>query len=201
MVGFRSRGLAIWAAPALVLLAQAFAFTPLEAQRASAHQGLVARFAYSDRNRPDCFWGDSMVLTVREGRGRFYSRNMCSAYSIGNARTMRDARGRAYVIVELGRGHGTHATSHFLNIFSLAGGLHERGCFSIIEPMGIGLNSVFSYRVITPPRGGLRFTGRWIVEGVAQPGDRVPGPHVATYDFDTSPHLGRAVPRSCPDEE
>lgn len=199
MVEFNSRGRLLSAIFILLLAADGIGLaSPLNARPARGHQPLRAQLTYVPGSRPDCQDGDGMVLTLDRGRRRVMSRNFCAALASGSARVVTDSRGRDYVLVEHAEGHGTHATSSYLSVYFFDGRLHDRGCALINQPWGFYTNSVFRYRVVTPPRGGLRLTGRWILDGPPRHDDPAFTRRSATFDVDTAARVGAALRPSCP---
>ena len=111
---------------------------------------------------PDtCGGGDAMRLVVFDGDRETATHSYCSAYSFGGARLISDARGNHFVLLEHGEGRGTRATNMYLTVFELNEILNERARLLIEEPAGIAADSIYQYRVESPPGGGIILTGAW----------------------------------------
>lgn len=108
---------------------------------------------------------DAMKLVVLEGERVMDVRDYCSAYALGGARAVTDARDRHYILLEHFEGRGTRATSGFLTIYEFDRFLDERARLLMSEPVGREALSVFHYRLETPPNGGIIIKGPWTVDG------------------------------------
>jgi hypothetical protein len=108
---------------------------------------------------------DAMRLVIMAGDKEVDSRDYCSAYALGRARLITDARDRHYVLLEHGVGRGTRATSWFLTIYEFEDILDERARLLTDEPTGWQAMSTFHYDVDTPPNGGIVIRGPWTIDG------------------------------------
>lgn len=128
---------------------------------------------------------ESMMLTVGSGPHAF-RQLYCSAYQHGDVRTIRDERGRDYVLLRHAEGHGTRATRHFLTVYRFeADGLWERARLLLSEPIGREADWGRDEVVETPRGGGLRLLLRGGVEGTLEPGVDAPSPDRLLLAIDT----------------
>jgi hypothetical protein len=135
---------------------------------------------------PDCPTGDEMSLRILQRDREIYSRDFCSAYGLGEARLITDVRGRHYVLLEHLEGHGTHATSAYLTIYGFENGLDQRGRFLIDEPIGFEANATFDYEAEAASAGGIRVSGRWVIQGNRRPEDMPIFRENAVFEIDTA---------------
>ncbi len=67
---------------------------------------------------PCQFAGDAQRVEVREGEVKLAELTFCSAYGRSNAKVVTDRAGVSYLLLRLGEGHGTNATSEYLSYLS-----------------------------------------------------------------------------------
>lgn len=114
-----------------------------------------------DGDEADPCLTDRITLVILEGSRELTSLSMCSAYGHGEARLVRDARSRSYVLLHYSEGRGTHATSSFLGVYEFVNGqLFERTRLLEGEPFGLASHHFYEYDVSTPLAGGIRIEGR-----------------------------------------
>jgi hypothetical protein len=99
--------------------------------------------------------GDAMTLSVADGDREVFREIFCSAYGQGSVKTIRDAKGQVYVLLELAKGHGTNASTTYLEVYRLENSLIERRSIIISEPAGAETRWIYTYTVGTPAKGGL----------------------------------------------
>jgi hypothetical protein len=126
--------------------------------------GLRATVAFGDREVPGCLSGDEMTLTIREADRILFTHDYCSAYGFGVAQMVTDSRGKHFVLLKHGEGHGNRVTNMYLTVYEFDRSLDERARLLIEEPAGIGADSTYNYRVDTPRGGGIVISGSWILD-------------------------------------
>lgn len=115
--------------------------------------------------------GDSMVLTIRDGKRELTSLDYCSAYGFGSATVVTDARGEHWLLREFGEGHGTNARSDYLAIYHLEELEVEYARVPISGAASSGSRWVYAYVIEKPRQGGLEIILRLRVD--AQDGGEV----------------------------
>jgi len=106
------------------------------------------------------FWGDSVTLVVTQDNRPSVKYNFCSAYGKSKVlQVIKDRAGQTFILLEYGVGHGTRATSKYLEIYSLDDGrLNDRGGELLDEPASFVADWLYTYDVVLPPGGGLKLT-------------------------------------------
>jgi hypothetical protein len=106
------------------------------------------------------FQGDSVTLVVTQDTRPPVKYDFCSAYGISHIlQVIKDRAGRTYILVQYYEGHGTRATSKYLEIYSLNGGrLNARENELLEEPATFAADWVYTYNVALPAEGGLELT-------------------------------------------
>jgi hypothetical protein len=106
------------------------------------------------------FWGDSVTLVVTQDNRPSIKYNFCSAYGKSKVlQVIKDRAGETYILLEYGEGHGTRATSTYLEVYSLKGDrLNDRGGELLDEPAAFAVDWVYTYAVVLSPRGGEKLT-------------------------------------------
>src|SRR5262245_51615638 len=74
---------------------------------------------------PCQFEGDRMTLIVSDGNKELSRLGVCSSYGSASAEVVIDARGKKFVLLRHGEGHGTNAVQEYLTIFGVAKDLVE----------------------------------------------------------------------------
>jgi hypothetical protein len=115
--------------------------------------------------------GDSMTLTIREGRRVVAERDICPAYNQAKARVVSDAKGVNYLLLETSEGHGTHVMQTYLEVYRLPELWTYAARTPIYGPSGILREWRYSYVVTKPRGGGLRLVLRRRMAGAVRPGD------------------------------
>jgi hypothetical protein len=88
---------------------------------------------------------------------------------MGDARTVTDARGDHYILLDHAEGHGTGATTGFLTVYRLDDVyLDERARLLVWSSAGPGASSDYGFRVVTPPGGGIVIRGQWTITGQSE---------------------------------
>jgi hypothetical protein len=170
-----------------------------DSRRVSAAEARRGPLTVTVREEPrdplDCgFSGDALVLAVSHERRLVDSVSFCSAYGISRARHLTDQRGDHFILLEHGEGHGTGATSYYLTVYRLAGvSLDERARWLSEQSAGPSGASIYSYRVETPPGGGIIITGRWTLNGQNRADDPALSRQRTVVAIDTSPQTGPAT--------
>jgi len=128
---------------------------------ASRGSGELRALVRNEWSETDPCLSDRIDLVILDGSRELTSLSMCSAYGHGEARLVRDARSRSYVLLHYSEGRGTHATSSYLGVYEFVDGqLFERTRLLEGEPHGFQSHQHHEYDVSTPPAGGIRLEGR-----------------------------------------
>ena len=160
---------------------------PVETPAKPENGGLRVTTRSGPSDRPDCAFGDAMTLIVLNQNREILRRDYCSAYGLGGARLVTDARGKHFVLLEYSDGHGTHATTGYLQIYEVEEqSLQERTQLMIREGIGTIADSVYDYRVGTPTSGGIIISGSWLVDGPLSEHSRVPSRSRTVIELDTT---------------
>ena len=147
---------------------------------------LRAVVALSDHKLRDCLFTDTLQLSVFDGSRRVLRHVYCSAYGGGSARIVTDTRGKHYILLKHSQDRGTHATSGYLTIYTLADGLDVRARLLISDPVGMDARSVYAYRVNTPQGGGMIVSGTWTLDRELRDGERAPERSRTVIALDTA---------------
>jgi len=79
-----------------------------------------------------------------------------------------DAGGAAYLLLDSAEGHGTNAWTDYLVAYRLTDQLTERARLEMSEAAGPTSRWRYSYRIDTPPSGGLVLRLQLTVDGNAE---------------------------------
>ena len=145
----------------------------------TSHLRALTQSLPSGEGPRDCFAGDAMRLRVLSGTDEVVVQDYCSAYGRGDARLLTDNRSRSYVLLTYGEGHGTRATTDYLQVYELIDGeLHDRGRLVKTEPIGIHANLTYDFSVNTIASGGLVVVGRSRIDGPLGKHEAKPPQHI-----------------------
>ncbi len=97
-----------------------------------------------------------LTIATKPPIRRYY----CSDYGALPGRIVTDRKGRLYLLLKYGDGHGTEVNVTQLAVYRIDHGLTRRGSFQLSDWIGPETRARYRYTVKRPARGGLvlRFT-------------------------------------------
>lgn len=119
--------------------------------------GRLVRAEIKTGHRHDkrCFADDAWVLTVSGGASGPVSIDYCSAYAGGWVKLYVDVKGNVYLFHGVFTGRGTSVRSESADVYRLGARLEHLDVI-LLEAFATALETYrYTYRVATPPEGGL----------------------------------------------
>jgi hypothetical protein len=118
----------------------------------------------------DGFAMDELTLSVSEHNQHVANKVFCAAYGRAKANVITDKVGQTFILLEYGKGHGSHATTFYLELDRLHPDLLEVLRVPLSWPINPSQMFTYSYVTELPSSGGIRFHLKGRVEGKPFPG-------------------------------